>query len=178
MKDYFARIDLDLKDLDITRIKGDLAEGYSGTFMNYYIKDPEYLENLIKEKIQFKYQPNRVYYTELRGQGTEPHIDDCMTALNYYLETDEEGVVFFNHNPLAEPKKRMSDIDYSYTITYKLKDLEPIGYFQSNNHEAWLLNTKCVHGVLKRDSQRTRSMIRWMWDRAPYSVVHRGIHIP
>ncbi len=179
MNDCFKLIKLDLKHLDLTRIKGEFDETYGNVFLQYKIKDLNYLENEIKNQIKFLIPPDCVSYAEVVDDGLSPHIDTCSTVLNYYFQTPPCYTYFFKLINDSKPKMITSDKDglsrESGVFEWNLEDVEIKEKLCAENHSAYLLNTHQIHCVHKLDKIMTRSMIRWIWMNAPFKIIERSI---
>jgi hypothetical protein len=179
----YKKINLDLRSIEVDRLKGAFYEGYGPFFKTYHILDPEYLEAFLKPKIKFNIPATHVGYTEVLFKGVmTPHTDTSMTALNYYINSNS-GTTFFYQaiDPsakltagrlLGQGKKESSE-----TYEYSLLNLEVIDSFSSNDHEAWLLNAHVIHCVRKSKFDKPRTILRWLWYDVPFYQVLSSIEI-
>ncbi len=183
MNQYYNKIDLNLSDLDIDRIKGDPWEFYGHTFLQYVIKDTNYLNDLIKDRIQFGIEPQAVFYTEIIDTGVMiPHVDLATAVLNYYIESGDAITVFWEIVGQAQTRplssNRNGTVEHQGTMEFDIKDLRFAEKMCAQDHEAYLLNTGRPHSINKKPSKPNRKMIRWLWHDVAYEDVLASIHIP
>lgn len=170
MKHRFDIINLNLKDIDLTRIKGDCIENFNNSFFNYTIKDWQYLNSLLENRIEFRIKPDLIVYTEILLDGTWPHRDTYKTTLNYYIASEQAQTWFFE--PCTEfVKPREMHSDKGVTYAYDCNDVKVVEGFCAENHQAYLLNTDLIHAVQKEPTTRPRQIIRWLWQDIPYVMV-------
>ena len=184
MIDYFKKLDFKLPDLDMSRIVGGpLQEGYGSTFRSWDILDLGYLNKQIAKSIKFNIQPSIVNYTEITSDGAGPHVDIASAAINYYIEsTGAITVVWKLKDPtltVANTPRLNEDGNWVEVPVrvYKMSDIEKVGHFKADSHEAWLLNTSQIHSVIKPNFNSTRTVIRWLWIGPTYEEVLSSIEI-
>lgn len=180
----FKKINLDLRGIDIERIKGPFFEAYGEQFIQYAIKDPDYFNDLLSKQIKFGIPPVLNCYTEVSGTdgaGQTGHTDACMTALNYYIVTSNCITLFWRS---VQPEKRMvipqirgiNDTESVTTYSYDPCDLTYVSSFVARDHEAYLLDTHQIHSIKKPILSPNRVFIRWLW-YVPYEEVLSSIEI-
>lgn len=179
MTQYYKKVSLDLTNIDITKLKGEFYESFGNTFHHYRIKDIDYLMSLVNQQIRFLLQPDWVFIAEITDSGVNPHVDTCMTVLNYYIDSQNSITCFFK--PMSDTtatmvKSKYDDSDKeSRVFEYNLKELELRASFKALDHEAYLLDTHSIHLVNKQKRNLPRRMIRWLWMDKPLQVVERFI---
>ena len=176
LNDFCTKINLNLRDLDISRIKGELRESYDDNVLNYTIKDLDYLHSQVKDQIVFGIPPDVIIYTEIGTEGTYPHYDINATALNYYIRADQAKLWWFK-SASAQSTTERSSSNLSVSYRFDLDDLTPEGYVEPKDNEAWLLNTKMIHRVEKLNPHAPRYLIRWVWLNVRYDIVLRRLKI-
>ena len=184
----FCKLNYTLKDIDVSRLKGDLAEKYgpkSTKLSHYRIKDFEYFITLHKNKIKFNIMPAVAWYTEIIGtEEIPPHIDPIDTvALNYYIETAECTTSFYTPLLTAEYKTTEQEFDggtqtdeYTVRAVYDLSNLKFEGAFTAQPHEAYLLRPDILHSVTNPNSNR-RSFISYRWRTGDFDQILNSIEI-
>jgi hypothetical protein len=179
----YQKLNFQLENIDISRIKGSFMEGYGPFFRSYEIADPEYLNDLIKNKIRFHIPYTNCSFTTVSHKGvTDPHIDTSMTALNYYVNSSSGETTFYkaidpNLREMTPQLLGQGNQAISETYRYDIKNLIKIGSFVSNNNEAWLLNVHTIHNVTKLPLSPHRTILRWLWYDVPFEEVLSSIEI-
>ncbi len=173
---FYTKINLDLKDIDVSKIKGDLRESYDDNVLNYEIKDIEYLNSKISNQIEFGVPPDSVMYTEIGKEGTYPHYDLNSVSLNYYIKAGQARLWWFAP---TQSKSKVEHSDSNLTVSYRfeLENLTPIDYIEPQDNECYLLNTKVIHTVEKLIPEFPRYLIRWVWLNVRYDIVIRRIEL-
>ena len=182
MKDYFVKLDLHLENVDLDRIKGKYFEGYGTTFKNYLIKDKDYFDSLIKEKIKFNIEPSLVLITEITGDGIAPHVDQHTVALNYYLEVNKSITTFWDQKIDTEGNTipqhyRDGKLYKNDAKVYEIKDLKMACSFSAKKGECFLLNVRKIHNVFKLEQDVNRYAIRWGWQDYDYHTILNSIEL-
>jgi hypothetical protein len=182
MKDYFAKLDLKLENIEIDRLKGNYFEGYGADFKNFSIKDTEYFNNLIKNKIRFQIQPSIILITEITGNGVPPHVDEHTVALNYYLEADKAVTSFWEGklNMKGTPTPQIHEDGKLYNNNakiYDVKDLIHVCDFSAKKNECFILNVRKIHSVFKLHSTVNRYAIRWGWENYDFNTILNSIEV-
>lgn len=180
MKEYYKRINLELRDLDIDKIKGPFYESFGAFFHQYEILDKTYLDNLIKNKIKFLIEPDSIFYTEIESIGVpHPHVDTCMTVLNYYINTQDCTTIFYDtisdSDRIMIPSDKLSSTDDSGVYIYQPKSLKQVGSFQALSNQAYLLNTHQIHSLARTTTQELRQILRFVWLDKPYRIVEKTL---
>jgi hypothetical protein len=179
----YKKINLDLRSIEVDRLKGSFYEGYGPFFKTYNILDQEYLDNYLKTKVIFHIPATHLGYTEVLYKGvTTPHTDTSMTALNYYINSNTGETFFYK---AIDPSQKIEATRYldqnvrtgSETYEYSLLNLEVIDSFLTNDHEAWLLNAHNIHCVRKTKFDKPRTILRWLWYDVPFDQVLNSIEI-
>ena len=176
---FYKKLDFNFLKVDYERVKGRPYEGYGETFRQFYIKDSLYLYSLLRNNIQFKIKPSHISYVEISGYGAEPHKDQCLTTINYYIDTADCVTTFYRPNTkLTEtiiPGMTGSD---RVIEAYDLDELVPIDEFKAVNGDAYLLNSRVIHSVLRTTNDtNARKLLKWMWDRDDFETVLDSIKI-
>jgi hypothetical protein len=182
MKDYFAKLDLKLEDIDIDRLKGDYFEGYGTNFKNFSIKDSDYFNNLTKNKIKFQIEPSVVLITEITGHGVTPHVDQHTVALNYYLEADKSITSFWDEKPniKGNPVPQIYEDGKLYNNNAKVFEITDLIHacdFSAKKYECFILNVRKIHSVFKLQSTVNRYAIRWGWENYDYHTILDSIKL-
>jgi hypothetical protein len=61
---------------------------------------------------------------------------------------------------------------------YQLDELAPIDSFKAINGDAYLLNSREIHSVLRpTNDTNVRKILKWMWDRDDFETVLDSIKI-
>jgi len=185
---YFCKLNYSLGDIDVSRLKGDLAEKYGpkNTKLSHYrINDFEYFINLHRNKIKFNILPMVAWYTEIFGtEEIPPHIDPIDTvALNYYIETAGCTTSFYTPLPTAKYKTTGQEFDggiqtdeYTVRAVYDLNNLKFEGAFTAQPHEAYLLRPDILHSVSNPNSN-CRSFISYRWRIGDFNQILNSIEI-
>lgn len=176
---YFKKIELTFPDINYEKLKGSPCEGYGETFRQFRIRDLFYLHSLIKNKIKFNVKPDHAFCVEISEYGAEPHKDQCVTALNVYIDTADCTTTYWK--PKTELTETIISGLHDNTLiikSYHLDDLAPVASFKANVGDAYLLNVNEIHSVLKPvHDKNSRKILRWIWDTADFETVLAGIEI-
>jgi hypothetical protein len=175
----YKKLNFNLSGVDYEKLKGRSYEGYGETVRQFYIKDIFYLYSLMKNKIKFKIRPNHISYLEVSGYGADPHKDQCVSTINYYIDTADCVTTFYK--PRSELIKTiipaMTGQD-RVIEAYQLDKLEPVDSFKAVNGDAYILNTKEIHSVLRpTTNNNVRKILKWVWDRDDIKTVLDSIEI-
>jgi hypothetical protein len=182
MNNYFHKINLNLGTVDIDRLKGDFFEGYGPTFNSFYIKDKNYFNNLLQDRIQFKIKPDWINYTEITDYGADPHTDHCATVLNYYIEANDFTTIFWNlkkevdNIPMFQ-KRQDGQLVKNRTSRFNMSDVSPCTSFKAKSNEAYLLNSYQIHSTNRLLRGQPRTMLRWLWENDEFDTVKDSINI-
>jgi hypothetical protein len=176
---YFKKLELTFSDINYSKLRGSPYEGYGETFRQFRIKDYFYLQSLIKNKIKFKIRPDHMFCIEINEYGAEPHKDQCLTALNVYIDTCDCVTTYWK--PKVEitetiiPGMNNNDL---IIRAYQLADLTPVADFKASVGDIYLLNVDEIHSVVKPiNNEKPRKILRWMWDTADFETVLDSIEI-
>ena len=171
----FKKLNFRLPELDLSRLKGKFFEEYGdiqrGRFSMYNIKDQEYFEHMISQKLQFHIKPYITGVSELPIGSVLPHQDENSITLNYMIHSANAITLFWkpkNDNVEQESLLEMGANIVSGTTGYRQQDLELNGYFQAKDNEAWLLKTDEIHSVVVTNRTQIRQMLYWRW-RYPHT---------
>jgi len=128
----FYKIPLNLKIVDLERIKGQAIQKYGPKdtkLTHYTIADIEYFKNLHIGKVKFHIMPNSVHYTEIEGtEPIPPHVDpDDSVALNYYIDPVGCTTTFYHipdHNAkFVTSGQDLNPYDHRIVKSMKFHDL-------------------------------------------------------
>lgn len=180
----YTKLNFKLDNLNYSRLKGTFLEGYGETFKQYNIKDKEYLEELLSDKIKFNIAPSWVTCCEITDYGATPHTDHNSVSLNYYIDASDYITIFWETKKHSNGKAadqiinedgitRKNDVKL-----YDYNELKIVSKFKAHSHEAYLLDIKQIHSANKiiPDSQ-IRTMIRWSWDNYNFDTIKNSIEI-
>lgn len=180
---YFYKIDVDLPKIDTSKLKGNFFEGYGETFRQYFIKDQDYLQEFISEKIKFTNKPNRVVFCEVNEFGVDPHFDESSVSLNYYIDPADCETCFWkpkqNANAVVLPQLQDDGSLIENTVRrYDYNDLDKMASFVATAGDFYVLNIKQIHSAQKiSNNLNTRKIIRWMWHKENFHNVIHSIKI-
>lgn len=181
----FRKINLNLGEIDISRIKGTPTEKYGPATIkltHHTIRDMSYFIGLHAGKIKFAIMPDVVWYTEIEGTGmVPPHIDPMDTAaLNYYIQTGSCTTTFYE--PLAsaeyattQQEFNVDDVDRTVKAVMDVSKLLVKGSFTAENNDAYLMRPDLLHSV--SEPLATRKFLSYRWTGAAYDQVLNGITI-
>lgn len=179
----FKKINLDLRGIAVERLKGPFMDAYGSSFQQYFIKDPEYLNDLVSRQIKFNIPPSLNCYTEISDHGAIiPHTDTSMTVLNYYIMSSKCVTIFWRsmnpENRILIPQERGDQNEsVSKTYSYDPRDLRFVSALMTKNHEAYLLDIHQIHSVKKNPTAPNRAFIRWLWYDVPFNEVLDSITV-
>jgi len=179
----FKKINLVLPDIDLDRIKGDPLEAYGSEFFSWTIKDTEYLDQLLENRIRFGILPYKVTYDEMPN-GTVPHSHSQDTAtFNYYIHSNGAPTRFFQTrsgqngtpSPRVMPNGALSN--HSTITQYKLTEIKFIDKFIPESGDAYFFESQKIHAVARINAASTRKILRFAWDTVPYEEIVNSIEI-
>ena len=180
----FTKLHFRLDNIEYHRLKGDFFEGYGDTFRQYFIKDEQYLDSLINNKIKFNILPNWSTCCEISDYGAMPHVDHNSVALNYYIDASDYVTVFYETKDNSQGQSTEQIIDRKGLTrtndvrSYQYSELKIISKFKANAHEAYLLNIKKIHSANNyQTNAKTRTMLRWAWDNSDFETIKNSIQI-
>lgn len=182
MNGYFQKIDLNLDSIDIELLKGDFFEGYGPTFNSFHIKDENYFDSLLREKIEFKIKPDWINYTEITDYGADPHIDHSTTVLNYYIQANEFTTIFWNlkkevdNVPMIQTRQD-GQLIKNRTSSFNMIDISPFTSFKAKSNEAYLINIHQIHSTNRLIKGKPRTMIRWLWENYDFDTILNSIKL-
>jgi len=180
---YLKKLKLVLPKIDPIRLKGEFFEGYGDTFRQYFIKDRAYLDEIIKNRIQFTIEPNWTVFCEVSDNGVGPHSDQCTVSLNYYIDPAGCITTFWKTKNKSVGNIELQLRDDGTAVendvrTYNVDDLMPAAVFIAKEDDAYLLNIKQIHSTTKFISNsQSRKILRWMWDDQDFETVFNSIKI-
>ena len=182
MNTYYQNIDLNLGSVDISYLKGEFFEGYGSSFNSFKIKDIQYVNNLIHDKIEFKIQPDWLNYTEITDYGADPHTDHCSAVLNYYIEANDFTTMFWKLKHQVETVPVLQTRQDGKLIKNKVSgfnmlDITPCTSFRAKSNEAYLINSHQIHSTNRLKKGSPRTMIRWLWENESFENVLESIKI-
>jgi hypothetical protein len=168
----FKKLDLVLPPLDLERLKGDPLENYGTAFYSFGIKDTDYLEQILKDRIRFNITPGIVDYNEIPN-GTAPHKHtNTEVALNYYIDNFGYTTLFFetkDNEEGVDNGRNLPDGSVTESVIqhYRLDQLKYIDKISIDTGDAYLLDTGWVHAVpvfpKVEDTTSSRKILRWLW---------------
>ena len=182
----FKKLDLVLPPLDIERLKGDTFENYATTFFSFNIKDKDYLNQILQDKVRFNITPNIVDYVEIPN-GTAPHKHtNIEVVLNYYIDNFGSTTLFF------ETKDNQEGVDTGWTLpdgsvtdslvlTYNLAQLKYVDKIYIEPGDTYLLDTSWIHAVpifpKTADTTSSRKILQWVWQGYTIEEILNSIEI-
>lgn len=175
MANIFSKINLNLPNIDLNNLLGDISQNMGGydVFKICKIKNSTYLDELLKDKIVFNIPPRRVNITIIEPGGANyAHTDVNSVALNYYIKAEEEITTFFD-NPDGHKNPSFARGAYSYDI----QKLIPISHFQAKTNECYLLNTHIPHLVTNVHEKYDRIILRFIWNKKSFDEILESIEI-
>jgi mannose-6-phosphate isomerase class I len=180
----YTNLKFKLENVNYSRLKGIFFEGYGDTFKQYTIKDRNYLDSLIIDKIKFNIEPKYITCCEITSYGAAPHTDLNTVALNYYIDPSNYNTIFWKkkeeHDGYTTPQllNEKGDSSDCTVKVYDFSKLVAIDNFVANSHEAYLLDVKQIHSAMKlREDNQVRTMIRWAWDDYDFDTIKNSIKI-
>lgn len=180
---YLRKLELTLPEIDYERLKGEFFEGYGDTFRQYFIKDELYLESIIKDRIVFDINPDRVVCCEVSDSGVIAHTDQSNVALNYYIDPADCVTSFWktksNAFGLVAPQLQEDGTTLENDVrSYQFEELIPTASFIAKEGDVYLLNIKQIHSAIKfTKNPASRKILRWMWDHQDFETVEKSIKI-
>jgi len=168
----FEKINLKLPNISILKLQGELISEYNGKFLEYDIKDVNYLTSFLENIIYFNIKPDNINITKIIGSGAPPHTDVWPTALNYYLMVcGDDTTIFFNKK--NENKTPIIGDLYSYS----LNDLDQSGTFNAKTDDCYLLNTHQPHCVKSNIETNFRIILRFIWYQKLFKEISNSIRL-
>ena len=167
----FAKIDLHLPEIDISKVKGQLFENHHDQFVMYDLADFDYIVQLLQDKVSFTIPPTKSAYFEICGSGASPHTDGYVgCSLNIIIDAADCITSFWKLKnkdyTLVDSIKidKDNNAQDTETIGYRYEDLEFVSLFKANSGEAWLLDVREIHSVIKPEFGRDRKVLTLRWD--------------
>lgn len=165
----FKKIDLVLPPLDLARVKGEPLEDYGTNFYSFFIKDRDYLDQILKDRIKFNITPDNFTYNEVPN-GTSHHSHTNEVSLNYYIDSSFGAATLFFQPKAGEVGYAAGRIlpdgslVESIIINYKTSQLRYMDKFCPKAGDAYLFNASQVHSVVRLlNVPSTRKIFRWVW---------------
>ena len=183
----FQKINLNLGQLDLVRLKGEPMEKYGpklAKLTNHTIKDFDYFMELHKGKVEFAVMPSCAWYTEIEGTGSiNPHIDPLdVLALNYYIQTGNCTTTFYevpagSNLNFVTGRQEFDEQDSTRTVKGILDPglLNVIGEFTAAPGDAYLMRTDILHSVSTPNAVRKFISYRWSGNQYSFDQVLAGI---
>lgn len=165
----FKKLNLSLTNIDLNELVGDHRSGYP-RFDEYKIKNKDYLNSLIKDKIEFTIPPYGANITKISAPGAGSHTDYWTTALNVYLSAGNDKTYFWENNESATFIEEKGP-------SYFARKMKPIGSFVAKTGDLYLLNTHVVHSVKMKKTSDPRYILRFIWVTEPFDNVANSIRI-
>lgn len=179
----FQKINLNFKDADVPRLKGELHQKYGNPetkLSNFLLSDWNYFLSLHNGKIKFAIRPHFAYYTEIEGDHyLYPHIDPATTvALNAYINSANSTTTFYKEKEDIKYKLGNQELDEDDdTLIVKafndFSKLEEVGSFTAQSGEAYLMRVDILHSVSKPEG--VRSMITYRWHTHSFEEILNSI---
>ena len=180
----FKKINFSIsQSIDFSRLKGDYVTGYgkspNPTITYYTIKDIEYLNSLLPDKMPWDSTPPfSVKYVELIDEESghlQPHVDhDISLCANYYITTNKSITHFYEKKDAAKGfaygSRKSSNIFYFHEV-------DKVGDFCANNHELYLLDVSKIHSV-ESPNCGLRRFLSWQWKSTTFDEVVNSIDNP
>ena len=179
----FKKLDVSLDPIDIERLKGSTSRNYGGVgsgFHEFEITDYEYVYSILDKKIEFKIKPDAILIANA-SVGLRPHKDLCDVSLNYYIETNNEALVFYRtldkNSSTLNPKSKSWFLIRKTDVLGRFDDMEEIASIVTKNNELWLLDTSVIHTVKMKEDTPERSMIRCVWHNRSFNEILNSIKL-
>jgi len=166
----FKKLNINFDNINLDNLVGNQETMPYRKFLQYEIKDHDYLNSLIYSKIKFNIKPDYINVTKILPPGTSPHTDSWKTALNIYITVGDDKTYFWKHT--TEGCLR---IDTHETMLYNDKNMILIGSFTANKGDCYLFDTHTAHSVeVKNES---RYILRFAWKKKTFREVENSIVI-
>jgi hypothetical protein len=167
----YKKLNVDLGEIDFSRIKGNLNNMFGKNFIEYSINDIDYLEEVLSKKISFRVKPDRVNITDILNPGAAPHTDFWPVSLNYYVSyTDSKDITLFYKKTVGQQVREI--------CMYDPKTLSPIGFFKAKQGDCILLNTHIPHSVkMAETNKEPRTILRFTWFDKTFDEILESIKI-
>lgn len=167
----FAKLNVQLPVIDTDKIKGQLFENHHNQFVMYDLKDFEYIKELIDSRLYFDIAPEKIAYFEICTDGAPPHTDGYVgCSLNYVIDAADCVTTFWklkNKDAVVKESRKLDkdgSILETETTGYRYEDLELVSFFKAQSGEAWLLDVREIHSVIKPDIHKDRKILTFRWD--------------
>ncbi len=167
----FAKLNVQLPAIDLDKIKGQLFENHHNQFVMYNIEDFEYVNELIKDRLHFDIVPDKIAYFEICTDGAPPHTDGYVgCSLNYIIDAADCVTTFWklkNKDTVVEESIKVDNdgnILETETTGYRYSDLKLVSFFKAQSGDAWLLDVREIHSVIKPDTTKDRKVLTFRWD--------------
>lgn len=153
---------------DIEKLKGKCTLR-TRMFHEYEIKDMNYLNELLENKIHFGIEPTQVNLTEILFPGPTLHTDGWAVAMNIYLTAGNDVTSFWqfaNKDRIHQPSK---------LTFYAQASVEQIGEFKANVMDCYLLDVRKIHTVTVNDPNSVRQILRFTWATNTFDEIFKSI---
>ena len=164
----FRKLDIDLREIDLSLIKGQANNSYGSTFIEHPVKNLDHVLEILKTKVKFKIRPSRVNVTDILSPGADPHIDHWPVALNYYFTAGNDITKFYKHSSVHAHRE---------IGLFDKNKLELQATFVANQGDCILLNTHVPHSVSMAESSPPRTILRFIWFDRTYDEILESIQI-
>jgi len=181
---YCKKLSVVFPAMDMRKITGGyLAEGYSETFRSWNMQDLAYFNRMISSVMKFNIPPDLSTYTEISGDGVEPHSEVLQTILNYYIDPGKCITYFWE---LKDPKMPVETLlrltDAGEWVSSDIKAYDPTTLvckesFMAEPNVAWLLSTGSIHSLVKPITTDIRKFFRLGWFHYNVEQVFDSIEI-
>lgn len=169
MNNKFQKINVSLSGLDILPFKGPKTFN-NPTFVEYAILNRLELIKMIWSRVQFNIMPEMVNITEIVYPGSAPHTDTFPTALNFYLDANEDETFFWDEiDPITTKRTGL--------IGYDIDKLIKTDSFIAKKDDCFMLNTSKIHSVNMRETESRRIILRFIWRKHSFEEILNSIKI-
>ena len=161
----FKKLNLKLPEIDIYRLKGEkTSPDFWGSYKEHSILDSTYLNEILSTRIELGILPDAIHLSTY--YHIDPHVDNCETAMNYYLCTNS-GTTY-----MYEFKEHIKNRNFPYLIPISF--LNEIDNFVAETGDCYIMNTNIPHSV---SGVGDRISLRFMWTHVPFNEVVSSIKI-
>jgi hypothetical protein len=164
----FSKLSIPEIHPNIEKIKGNCTMK-TRMFLEYEIKDMNYLNELLENKIHFGIPPTQVNLTEILYPGPTLHTDGWSVAMNIYLTAGNDVTSFWqftNKDRIHNPSK---------LTFYAQASVEQIGEFKANVMDCYLLDVHKIHTVKVNEPNSVRQILRFTWATNTFDEVLKSI---
>ena len=169
MNNRFQKIDVSLAGLDILSLKGHKIFN-NPTFKEYAVTNRIALLRMVWPRIQFSIIPDLINITEILYPGSAPHTDTFPTALNFYLDANEDETILWDEiNPTIRKGNGI--------VGYDINNLIKTDSFVAKKDDCFMLNASKVHSVNMNEIGSKRIILRFIWMRHSFEEILNTIYV-